>query len=85
MVSLNPSDEYLYKIRPCVIQSFTAHYNSSGIPAFYKGGKGAPGSVDISVGLKEIELWTSDNYASANRITQGPDISTSNLGVGATR
>ena len=50
----NPAP-YLYKFKPCVIESFSVNYNGAGIPSFHS--SGAPAEVDIAITLKEIELW----------------------------
>jgi hypothetical protein len=59
MVRFMP-DTYLYKLKPCAIVSVQVDYNGSGIPSFFK--DGAPTVVNLSVQLKEIELWNTENY-----------------------
>lgn len=69
IITLAPTDTYLYKFKPCVITSFTANYAPTG-PSFYKGGKAAPAAVEISVNLHEIEYWTAETLATATGIQQ---------------
>lgn len=70
IITLAPSDTYLYKFKPCVITNFTANYAPGNTPSFYKGGKAAPAAVEISVNLKEIEYWTAESLATATGIQQ---------------
>jgi hypothetical protein len=53
------SDANLYKFKTCVITDFKANYAPNG-PAFFNSSS-APASVDISVSLKEIEMWVSED------------------------
>lgn len=70
IITLAPSDTYLYKFKPCVITNFTANYAPGNTPSFYKGGKAAPAAVEISVNLHEIEYWTAETLATATGIQQ---------------
>ena len=77
---LNPNAEYLYRFKPCVISSVSANYAPQSTPAFYRSTQ-APAMIDLSIELKEIELWTREdyNYSGGNfRITnpfpEGPQI-----------
>lgn len=58
-VSFTP-DNYLYKIKPCAIISVQVDYTGAGGPSFFK--SGAPTVVNLTLQLKEIELWSKDNY-----------------------
>jgi hypothetical protein len=58
-VSFTP-DDYLFKIKPCAIVSVQVDYTGAGMPSFFK--TGAPTIVNLSLQLKEIELWSKDNY-----------------------
>lgn len=53
-------DEYLYKLKPCAIISVTADYTGTGGPSFFK--SGAPTVVNLTLQLKEIQLWNTENY-----------------------
>lgn len=59
MVSFKP-DKYLFKFKPCAIISVSIDHTAGGTPSFFK--NGAPTVVGLSVRLKEIQLWTQDNY-----------------------
>lgn len=59
MVSFRPS-QYLYKLKPCAIVSVQVDYTGAGMPSFFK--SGAPTIVNLTLQLKEIELWSKDNY-----------------------
>lgn len=58
-VSFTP-DNYLYKIKPCAIISVQVDYTGAGMPSFFN--TGAPTIVNLTLRLKEIELWSKDNY-----------------------
>lgn len=55
-VNLYPNDKYLYKFKPCVIESVSVNFSPNVTPAFYKD-TGAPIEVTITVNLLEIEYW----------------------------
>lgn len=57
MISFEPS-EYLFKLKPCAIQSVQVEYAPAG-PAFFK--NGAPSMVNLGLSLKEIQLWKSED------------------------
>lgn len=59
MVSFKP-DKYLFKFQPCAIISVAIDHTAGGTPSFFK--NGAPTVVGLSLKLKEIALWTQDNY-----------------------
>jgi hypothetical protein len=58
-VSFTP-DNYLYKLKPCAIISVHVDYTGAGGPSFFN--SGAPTVVNLTLQLKEIELWSKDNY-----------------------
>lgn len=59
MISLNP-DKYMFKFQPCAILGVSVDYTAAGTPSFFN--SGAPTVVSLSLKLKEIALWTQDNY-----------------------
>lgn len=64
-IRLFPTDEYLYQFKPCVLTSVTANYAPQSTPAFYKK-SAAPAVVDLTIKLKEIEIWTRLDYTKSN-------------------
>ena len=60
MIKFYPDDSFIFKLKPCAVISVQVDYTAAGGPAFYK--NGAPVAVNLTIGLKEIELWTQDNY-----------------------
>lgn len=64
-IQLFPNDVYLYKFKPCVVESVTVNYAPNG-PSVYRE-TGAPTAVEISLGIQEIEYWTKNDY-SAGRV-----------------
>lgn len=63
IIKFYPNDKFTFKIRPCVITSVSVDYTGAGSPSFFK--SGAPTVVNFSVHLKEIELWSQNNYFSS--------------------
>lgn len=60
-IKLFPQDKYLYKFKPCVVESISVDYAPNG-PSFYRS-TGAPAAVKFTIGLQEIEIWTKVDYA----------------------
>lgn len=52
-------DQYLYKFKPCAVISVQVDYSATGLPAFFE--SGAPVAVNLTLNLKEIELWFQDD------------------------
>jgi hypothetical protein len=59
-IQLFPNDEYLFKFKPCVIESMSVAYVPANSPAFFKG-TNAPVQVEFSISLLEIELNLKSN------------------------
>jgi hypothetical protein len=59
MVSFKP-DEFLFKLKPCAIISVNVDYTGGGKPSFFN--SGAPTIVNLTLQLKEIQLWDQTNY-----------------------
>lgn len=57
LVSFKP-EKYLFKLKPCAIISVQVDYNGAGTPSFFK--SGAPTVINLTLQLKEIQLWTSE-------------------------
>lgn len=53
------SDKYLYQFKPCAIVSVQAEHTAAGMPSFFK--NGAPTAVNLTLQLKEIQLWKSQD------------------------
>ena len=60
-ISINPNDKYLYKFKPCIIESFNIDYAPGNTPAFFKT-QDAPTVIHVSLALKEIELWSKNDF-----------------------
>lgn len=59
-IRLYPRDSYLYRFKPCVVDSVSVNYAPNG-PSFYRD-TGAPVAIEFSVSLQEIEMWTKADY-----------------------
>ena len=62
LVRIFPDDEHTYQFKPCVITDLNVNYAPSSGPSFFKGIKGAPTSVEVKIGLQEIEYFTKNDY-----------------------
>ena len=60
-VKINPDDVFTMTFRPCVVISVQVDYTGSGGPSFFR--NGAPTVVNLSLNLKEIQLWDQTNYS----------------------
>ena len=61
MVKLYPNDAFTFKFKPCAVTGVQVDYSGGGGPSFFRK-NGAPTVVNLTVGLKEIDLWTKNNY-----------------------
>lgn len=68
-INLRPSDKYLYKFKPCVVESVSANFAPNS-PSFYRS-TGAPTAVNFTIKLQEIEIWTKNDYLRELGQTQG--------------
>lgn len=59
-IKLFPIDTYTYRFKPCVVENVSVNYAPNG-PSFYRGTR-APTAVELSISLKEIEIWTKADY-----------------------
>lgn len=60
LIRLFPNDVFTFKFKPCAVQSVQVDYTGGGVPSFFA--NGAPTIVNLTLFLKEIELWTKENY-----------------------
>jgi hypothetical protein len=60
LVKLLPHDEFTFKFKPCAVSAVSVDYSGGGGPSFFR--NGAPTIVNLAVQLKEIELWTQNDY-----------------------
>jgi hypothetical protein len=71
-VNLYPNEDYLYKFKPCVVESMSVNFAPSSTPSFFKRSN-APTEIQLSVNLKEIEYWLQDdvdNFYSASNLSR---------------
>lgn len=47
---------YLYKFKPCVLETMSVNYAPSSVPALYKD-TGAPDAVELKLSFQEVEFW----------------------------
>jgi hypothetical protein len=64
-INFQPSDRYLYKFKPCVVDSVTVNYAPNG-PSFIRESK-APTAIQFEIQLQEIEIMTKADFLRDNR------------------
>jgi hypothetical protein len=69
-ISLYPNESYLYKFKPCVIESMSVNFAAAGSPSFFKGSN-APTAVEISIDFLEIEYWLKEDVENTSFRAQG--------------
>jgi hypothetical protein len=60
LIQLNPVSEFTFNFKPCAISAVSVDYSGGGTPSFFR--DGSPTVVNLSLQLKEIELWTQNDY-----------------------
>jgi hypothetical protein len=63
-INFRPSDTYLYKFKPCVVESVTVNFAPNS-PSFFRS-TNAPTAVQFSIKVQEIEIWTKADYLREN-------------------
>lgn len=56
-------DTYLYKFKPAVVEQMSVNFSPGSTPGFFKG-TNAPTEVLLSLQIKEIEYWLSEDVTS---------------------
>lgn len=77
LVGLYPNDHYLYKFKPCVIESVVVDYSHDGQPAYFAS-TDAPVSIKLQISLLEIEYWIKPDILVAQDESKAADISAKN-------
>ena len=65
-IQLFPSDEYLYKFKPAVIESMQVNFAPGNTPGFFKNSQ-APTEVLLTIQVKEIVYWLAEDVAGVDR------------------
>lgn len=61
LIKFYPNDIFMFKFKPCAVLAVASDYTAGGGPSFFKR-TGAPTVINFSVLLKEIDLWTREDY-----------------------
>jgi hypothetical protein len=64
-INFRPRDEYLYKFKPCVVESVKVNY-APNKPSFVKS-SGAPTAIQFQINLQEIEIMTKADFLRGQR------------------
>ena len=70
-VSLIPNSQYLFKMKPCVLENMTVNYTAGGRNAFLRAdgesdNLNAPESVEIRARFLELEYWIAGDFIQDN-------------------
>lgn len=57
-------EKSIVRIKRCFISNITSNYAPNGVPSFFAGTVGAPVFIQLSMTLKEIEFFTSEDWLS---------------------
>jgi hypothetical protein len=60
LVDLYPVTDFTFKFKPCAVSAVSVDYSGGGTPSFFR--DGTPTIVNLAVQLKEIELWSQNDY-----------------------
>jgi hypothetical protein len=60
-INFRPTDEFLYRFKPCVVESITVNFTPGNGPSFYRS-TNAPTAVQVELRVQEIEIWTKADY-----------------------
>lgn len=55
-ITFRPDDYYMYKFKPCVVDTINVNYAPNG-PSFFKS-SGAPAAIQFDINVQEVEIWT---------------------------
>jgi len=77
IINLYPTDNHMYKFKPCIIKSLNVNYAPAGGPSFFRDNPGAPTGVEIRMELQEIEYFTKLDIADNIADIRPPDFFTS--------
>lgn len=61
-ITLWPTADFLYRFKPCVVESVMFNYAPASSPSFFRSTQ-APTVVTMTVQLKEIEYWTQNDFS----------------------
>jgi hypothetical protein len=64
-INFQPSDKYLYKFKPCVVDTVTVNYAPNG-PSFVRESK-APTAIQLEIEVQEIEIMTKADFLRDSR------------------
>lgn len=69
---LGINQNYYYKLKPCMITAFEVRYNGGEQLNVFKGGK--PVVVELSLGLTELQIHTSEDYGGSSVVVDVSDL-----------
>jgi hypothetical protein len=64
-INFRPSDVYLYRFKPCVVEGITVNFTPGNGPSFYRS-TNAPTVIQLELRVQEIEIWTKADYLRQN-------------------
>jgi len=64
-IQLYPDDNFTFRFKPCAVTAVSVDYSGAGVPSFFR--NGAPTVINMSISLKEIELWSQEDYGGSGK------------------
>lgn len=71
-VRLMPNDIFTMVFKPCAVLSVSVDYTGAGTPSFFK--NGAPTVVNLTLSLKEIQLWDQTTFDGQQGVSYRQDV-----------
>jgi len=70
IINLYPDETFLYRFKPCVIESLDVNFAVGGQPSFFKN-TNAPTLVQININFLEIEYWLKEDMENNSLRSKG--------------
>jgi hypothetical protein len=70
IINLYPDETFLYRFKPCVIESLDVNFAVGGQPSFFKN-TNAPTLVQININFLEIEYWLKEDIENNSLRSKG--------------
>lgn len=66
LIRMYPDDFFTHRFRPCAVVAVNTDFTGAGSPSFHK--SGAPTVTNLTLAIKEIDLWTKTNYWAGSNV-----------------
>ena len=69
LIRIHPSNDFMYKFKPCVISGLSVNYAGAGYPSFMQGkeaGNHPPTLIELTISFQEVETIIRENIESGD-------------------